>query len=168
MSARGASGTPMTARRVAVGALGLWGLVHVLGGTLLVAAGTGDARDAVLAYATGAAPDGLTGVAAPAVARLVQFHGFNLAIAGVAVTAMAWRALRRWPTGVSPSLAVVTVADVGLVAFLLVPGTMAVTDGLPGPMLLAVALVAAWRAGWRPRRSRTSDDVELARLGRAA
>lgn len=141
--------TTSLAQRTAVTSLVLWGLLHLVGGVVLVAAATGSAEDAMVAYATALTTGPVDAATADAITGLVGFHGFNIAAAGVAVAVLAWRSRGRDGSLTTP-LVVASIADVGLIAFLLVPGVMAAADGAPGVVLLAVALAAAWRAGTRP------------------
>lgn len=131
------------ARRTAVGSMILWGLLHVVGGIVLIAQATGSGSDAIAAYATALPPVDLSGPASKAVTGLVGFHGFNIAAAGAAVTTLAWIRRRDARSHWRTPLTVAAVADIGLVAFLLIPGVMATADGAPGLVLLLVALAAA-------------------------
>lgn len=142
---------PVAARRIAIGALALWGVVHIIGGAVLVATGFQGATTALTTLGTGLdpAPGPVDGAAAAAIEGLVRFHGLNILLGGVAVTALAIRARTSWSPSMVPALLIVATLDLGLVAFLLLPGVMAVGDGLPGPVLLAVVLAATWRVGLR-------------------
>lgn len=130
------------APRIAVGSMILWGLLHVVGGLVLVAASSASGPDAIAAYATALPAVDLTDAADRAVRGLVGFHGFNIAAAGTAVAVLAWRGPDATPSIWLTPLIVATVADIGLVVFLLAPGIMATTDGAPGIALLLVALAA--------------------------
>ena len=141
-------------RRIAIGALVAWGVLHVVGGGALVAtAYTNGARAALELLGTGARAGAFAAEPAPVAQGVLGFHGFNLLVAGAAVLALAVRAARRdWPRGVTTSFALILAADAGLVLFMLAPGYMSLTDGIWGPLLLVPALMAAWSAGWRPRQ----------------
>lgn len=148
-------GAQLRVRRMAIGALGVWGLVHIVGGAALIAAGFEGATSALTMLGTGLTPPPgpIDGTTATAVEGLVQFHGLNVLLGGIAVTVLAWRARTSWTKSVAPALLVVAALDLGLVVFLLAPGVMAIGDGLPGPVLLVVALAAVWRVGVRPAAS---------------
>lgn len=138
------------AHRTAWIALLLWGVLHMVGGLVLVAAGSGTADEAVEGYASGLDAVALSGPGVDAVPAIVGFHGFNIAAAGVAVAVLAWRSRTALARAFDAGVLVALVADVGLVAFFLVPGVMAAADGAPGIVLLVVALTAGLASGWRP------------------
>lgn len=124
---------------VFVGSLAVWGVVHVVGGASLLLAG---ARDGLLTLGASVADSVPTSPGA-ATAALLQFHSLNVLLGGVAVLGLllAWRRRRRdWHLGVA--LAVAVALDVGLIAFMLVPGVMPLSQGFIGPALVLVALVA--------------------------
>ena len=129
-------------RKAATISLLLWGLLHVLGGLSVMFSAADPATG--LASLASAAPSGsIPTDPGPIVVAVLGFHGFNLAMAGIAVTLITLkRTWRRWPEGVAIGLVVAGVADAGLIIFLLAPGHMPLAEGLWGPALLAVALVA--------------------------
>ncbi len=133
-------------------ALGLWGAVHLVGGATLLPLSGADGLDSLAPNATSTPAD--PGEAAAAV---MHFHGFNIAVAGLAVLVLAvlWRRSgRTWQLGVATGLAVVL--DVGLVLYLVGPGLLPPSQGLPGLGLLAVALVAM-TVGARTRAGEPSE-----------
>lgn len=136
------------ARRTAVTGMVLWGLLHLVGGAVMMIASFGNGPDAVGTYATGLPAVELTATAASAATGLVGFHGFNIAAAGMAVTWLAWRRRTGPATEWRTPLVIAGIADIGLVVFLLIPGVMSAADGAPGIGLLLVALAgtAAARA----------------------
>ncbi len=139
-------------RRATLVALGAWGAMHVLGGLSLVVQATTDGSRAALESLAGSAPpEDVPLDPGPVVEGVLAFHGADIAAAGLAVLWIATvTARRRWPTGVGPALLLVTVLDLGLVAFLVAPGHTPSSDGIWGPLLLVVALGSAVLAGWRP------------------
>lgn len=141
-------------RRATLLALGLWGAIHVVGGLSLVIGSIHDGGGAALESLAGsAAPEEVPTDPGPVVEGVLAFHGADIAVAGLAVLWVATiTARRRWPTGVGPALLLVTVLDLGLVAFLVAPGHTPWAEGLWGPLLLVVAGGSAVQAGWRPGR----------------
>ncbi|NNF03184.1 MAG: hypothetical protein HKN17_01855, partial [Rhodothermales bacterium] len=119
----------------------LWGVVHVLGGAMmLIAHAEGGASQVLDMVGTGPSAGMVADSFAPVVDSVVGFHAFNLLWIGVAVTVLStlWfrtgRRVHFWMT-----LMLVTAADAGLVAFMLVPGTIAGSDAAIG--------LALWAAG---------------------
>ena len=140
MSTQPASGA--WAARVAMAGLLLWGLVHVAGGFSLLAADTVEGLETLGPNASDSVPtepgDATTG--------LLRFHSLNIAIGGIAVTALAavwWRRRTRWQLDVA--VAVAAALDIGLVLYLVVPGILPAGQGLIGPVLVAISATAAIR-----------------------
>ncbi len=120
--------------------LGLWGAVHVVGGLSLVATDTVAGLETLGSEAI----DSVPAEPGEATEALVRFHGLNIALGGVAVLGLTiawWRSRRSGP--LFTALAVGVALDVGLLAFLVIPGTMPVTDGFFGPVLLVAAVLGA-------------------------
>ncbi|MDP2470682.1 MAG: hypothetical protein Q8W46_07445 [Candidatus Palauibacterales bacterium] len=120
----------------------LWGIIHVLGGaamlaTLRSAGGAGVLR--MIATADpGSAPDSVPEI----VTAVAGFHSWNLLwigalVAGVALT-LNWRNRR---SGFWINLTLAGAADAGLVAFMLAPGLMRLSDGLIGIVLFGLAFM---------------------------
>lgn len=136
---------PTSTRRLAratVITLTLWGLLHIVGGGALMLAST--ATDATGLVALGSAVEISEFPETPnaVVQALIGFHGMNIAFAGLAVTLLSVaRSWRYWPRGVQSSLLIAGAADIGLLVYLLGPGYMKLSDGIWGPLLLAIALV---------------------------
>ena len=128
--------------RATVIALTLWGLLHIVGGGALMVAAT--ATDTTGLAALGSAVDvsQLPETPNAVVQALIGFHGMNIAFAGMAVTLLSvgW-SWRQWPRGVPSSLLIAGAADIGLLVYLLGPGYMKLSDGIWGPLLLAIALL---------------------------
>lgn len=126
-------------RRVATVSLALWGLVHVVGGASLLLLDGREGLDTLAPSAPVPAPS----TPGDGAAALVHFHGFDIAAAGLAVLALAvwWSTSgRRWQLGCA--VAIAAVLDVGLLAYLVLPGLLPAGEGLLGPGLLVLALVA--------------------------
>ena len=125
----------MRARNVAVGALAVWGVVHVLGGVSLLAA---EPADALRTLGPG------SGVSTPddVMSGVIRFHALNIALGGIGVTILAWLAHggRSW-AGWS-AVAIAVALDVGLLIFLVGPGILPATEGSIGPVLAAAAVIA--------------------------
>lgn len=125
--------------RVAAVVLGLWGLLHVIGGASLLFF---DGREGLETLAPDAPPPA-SGTSLEAAAAIVHFHGLNIALGGMAVLALAaWWAMRgqTWQLGVA--LAVAVALDIGLLAYLVAPGHLPASQGLLGPSLLGLGLLA--------------------------
>jgi hypothetical protein len=137
------------ARNVALVALGLWGVLHIVGGGAEVATTLGDGGRAGLELlAENATARDIPAEPGPVAESVIAFHGFLIAACGVAVLAIVVGATRtRWPAGLFAALAIVAVADAGLIVFLVAPGYIPLSSALWGPALLALALVAVRLAG---------------------
>ena len=102
-------------------AYSLWGLLHL------------NAAYAVYSLGTGLAPGMAQG-------RVFQ-DAWNLLFFGVTGIAVAWTLnIRNSVSGYWINLGVITLADTGLIFFVLVPGYMPLWPGLAGPLL--------WVLGW--------------------
>ncbi|MGE0228358.1 MAG: hypothetical protein AB7I38_04770 [Dehalococcoidia bacterium] len=141
-------------RRVALGSLLAWGAMHVGGGAVLIATAQSEGGRAGLELlGSRAGATDFPSDAGPVTEAVLAFHGLNLLLAGAAVVVLTLFLARvAWPRGVSTAFGLIAAADLGLIVFLLAPGYMSPLDGVWGPLLFAVALLAAWAAGWRPRQ----------------
>jgi len=131
----------------------LWGIVHVLGAALQLAALRSQGGAGLTAMISTARPFDAQATAVPgASAAFMGMGAFNLLWIGVLVTVVAvtlnWRNAR---LGYWLNLGVVGATDAGLLWALLVPGVMAWSDGLVGLALFATAVVCSTlgRAGVR-------------------
>lgn len=124
--------------RVAVAGLVLWGLVHMIGGAALMVDDTANGLESV----GGSALETIPADPGDVVAGLLRFHGINIAIGGLAVLGLtiAWRR-RRALWQLNAALAIAVALDIGLLAFMVLPGVMPVGDGFIGPALVLVALI---------------------------
>lgn len=128
-------------------AIGAWGALHLVAGAMLLAGATDTegVRDALSTL--GSAVSVGDGEIGDATASVVRFHAFNLAWIGAVVFAIAIVMRRRFELPlIAATTALVIFADLGLTAFMLAPGVMEPTDGLPGIVLAAVGLPAIWAA----------------------
>lgn len=124
---------------VALTALALWGLVHVIGGVSLLVADISDGLETLGPNVTGTVPAN-PGDAAEA---LLRFHSLNIVLGGIAVLALTaawWRTRHRWQLDVA--VAVAAALDIGLIAFFVIPDVLPASQGLIGPVLVIVAVAA--------------------------
>lgn len=138
---------------VALTALALWGLVHVIGGVSLLVADTGDGLGTLGPNATASVPNN-PGDTAEA---LLRFHSLNIVLGGIAVlglTAAWWRTRHRWQLDVA--IAVAAALDVGLIAFFVIPEVLPANQGLIGPVLAIVAAAAAISLHRHPQPSQAT------------
>ncbi len=145
----------MRAHRLGAIAYVLWGVLHVGFGVGLLVALRGSGGDALALIGTArdraTIPDALGGVGEAVLAQ----HAWNLVAIGVAAAALGatlnWRNDR---LGFWLNLAIVSVADLGFIAFVLAPGHIRVVDGLAGPALwiAGAALTAMGQAALRRER----------------
>ena len=145
------------ARWVTFVSLMVWGAIHVAGGVALL---TADTTDGLRTLGSRVA-DSVPLDPGSAASGLLQFHGLNIALAGaaVAILAVSWfRSGVRWRLDVS--LAVAIGFDIGLILFLVLPGLLPPSEGLIGPALALIALVAS--IGLR----RDGDDTAVTRTRR--
>ncbi len=119
----------------------LWGLIHILGGVVLIQqAQSGGAGAALATLGTAVPPEQLRQVTGGVAQAVLAFFGWNWVWIGLLVLVVAvrlnWRAS---PAGYWINLFVAGASDLGLVLLLLVPGYMAIADGWPGPLLWLLA-----------------------------
>lgn len=121
----------------------LWGLVHVAGAGMQLATLNSGGGGALGAMVSTARPyDPQVSPIPLAAGALMGMGSFNLLWIGLLV---AWIAVRmNWrnsPTGYWLNLGIVGATDLGLLLFLLLPGTMAWSDGSIGIVLFLAAAV---------------------------
>jgi hypothetical protein len=133
----------MKLKTIAMFTIGGWGLLHLVGGIVLLSEAAGDAHGALESLGSGIGA--VSGDPGPAAESVVRFHAFNIAWIGAVVFGLAL-AMRKRLTALplATVTALILFADIGLATFMLAPGTMALTDGLPGITLAAIGLTAAW------------------------
>lgn len=124
----------------------LWGVVHVLGGIVMLLTLEHDGGAAVFRMLATAAPTAVPDAFPGVATAVLGFHAWNMVWIGGLVTVVAiglnWRNRR---LGFWLNLVLAGAADLGLVAALLLPGHMRLTDGLPGLVLfLPAAGLTAW------------------------
>lgn len=134
----------------------LWGVVHVLGGAVMLAsAWSGNTAETLKMFAT--ADEALAGTEAnPVMDAVIAFHAFNILWFGAAAVVIA--VLYNWKNdrqGFWLNALLIGLADLGLILTLVGPGYMSFADGSPGIVLggLAIVLAAiALRAGNQTQR----------------
>jgi hypothetical protein len=121
----------------------LWGLVHIVGGVVLLQQLSAEGLTAVLASLGSALPQAeLPVISGGVTAAVVAFFAFNWVWIGLLVLGVGLRL--NWlnsPTGYWLNLSVAGASDLGLFIFLLRPGYMALADGWPGPLLWLLAAI---------------------------
>jgi hypothetical protein len=139
--------TTTTNRAAKTGAVfyALWGLLHVIGGAVQLATLNGEGGAALTRMISSARPLGPEAAAVPAAAAAFMGMGaFNILWIGLLVTLIAltmnWRNSR---LGYWLNLGIVGATDLGLLVALLLPGTMAWSDGGLGLSLYALALITS-------------------------
>ncbi len=129
----------MRAHRVAAVFYGAWGALHVAFGLMMLIAGlSGTGGDAARIVAT-AAPEAV-GEPAAAVGGIILQHAWNLLMFGVIVGALAVWNWRREALVINTVIA--SAADIGFIAFVLIPGHITLADGLLGPILWIGGVIA--------------------------
>ncbi len=123
----------------------LWGLLHVVGGAVQLATLSGEGGAALTRMISSGAP--LTEASAQVPAAAARFMGmgaYNILWIGALVTMIAtalnWQNSR---LGYWLNLGIVGATDLGLLVALLLPGTMAWSDGGLGISLFLLALGAS-------------------------
>lgn len=124
----------------------LWGVVHVLGGTVMLLTLGNDGGAAVFRMLATVNPGTVPDAVPPVATAVLGFHAWNMVWIGALVTVLAirfnWRNQR---LGFWLNRVLAGAADLGLVATLLMPGHMRVADGLPGLVLFVpAAVLTAW------------------------
>jgi len=125
---------------IALAALTLWGLVHVIGGTTLLVADTHDGLETLGPNVDATVPTD----PGDATEALLRFHSLNIVLGGLGVLALAatwWRTRNRWQLDIA--LAIAAALDIGLIAFFVIPDVLPASEGLIGPLLVAIATAGA-------------------------
>lgn len=116
---------------------GLWGLIHVAGGGLLLADALSDhPENALKSLGSALSETDFPAADNPVVRAVVSFHSFNLLWMGLAAMIIAltlnWKNSK---TGFFLNGALIGLADAGLIAFMLAPGIIKLEEGIIGPVL---------------------------------
>lgn len=116
---------------------GIWGLIHVAGGAMLLADASSDnPTKALISIGSGFPETEIPAVTHPASAGVLAFHSFNLLWMGLVVAAVAFT--MNWKNskaGFWFNTAIIGFADIGLIVFMLVPGIVKFEEGIIGPVL---------------------------------
>ena len=114
----------------------LWGLLHMAGGAGLLA-GLWQSPEAGYAfYRTAGGPQSALAGA------ILGYLAYVFVAAGLAAAVIALLANRRNdPLGLAANSSLILMVEVGLIAFLLIPGHLGFTDALPGFILAAIGIV---------------------------
>lgn len=117
---------------------GLWGVLHIIGGFSLVSAALTSGTVFLENFGGGAIIDAANAEA------IFAFHGFNIAWIGLVVLVSAiklnWNNSR---VGYWFNAILAGFSDLGLLVFLMLPGHIAIAEGMIGIILFAIALVAS-------------------------
>jgi hypothetical protein len=131
---------------------GLWGLLHLVGGSAILATTLANGPAAGFAFYE------QSGGEYPALAgAILAMNSFTIAWVGALVTVIAFTL--NWRNDCSGFLLNVTLAglmDVALVAFLLTPGFVSLGDALNGISLLVLAVVFSSLGLLRQRKASVS------------
>jgi hypothetical protein len=138
------------APKLAAVAYVLWGIVHVLGGLSLMQAAMAGS-DAFLQMLTGESFAPTSSERGESFTQEVfAFHAFNICWMGIVSIVVAIRLnWRNVSIGYWINLAVVGLADLGLILFMVIPGVIPLSNAWIGPALFVVALACATVARWR-------------------
>lgn len=139
----------MVPARIGAAFFGLWGLLHVVGGSAILAAALGGGPAAGYAFYEQSAGE------YPAVAgAILAMNSFTIAWVGALVIVIA--ATMNWRnncTGFALNLVLAGLMDVALVVFLLAPGFVTTRDAMLGISLLVIAATFSSLGLLRQRRA---------------
>ena len=114
----------------------LWGLLHVAGGVAILL-GLADSPEAGFAfYRTAGGPQSALAGA------ILGYMAYFFVVSGLAATAIAILFNRRNdPVGLAANSLLILAVELGLIAFLVIPGHLGFTDALPGFILAGIGIV---------------------------
>jgi hypothetical protein len=142
----------MVFARIGAVFFGLWGLLHLVGGSAILAAALGSGPAAGYAFYEQSAG------AYPAVAgAILAMNSFTIAWVGALVIVIA--VTRNWRnecSGFALNLVLAGLMDVALVVFLLAPGYVTPGDALLGISLLVLAVIFSSLGLLRQRKASTA------------
>lgn len=121
----------------------LWGVMHAMIGIQILALNIGESTHAVIATLySDPGPIVTPEQLGPVIAGLMNQHGWNLLWFGIfaAVVGAVWN-WRNSTSGYWVNLAVVSLADIGFIGAILIPGYINLWMGIWGPILWVLALI---------------------------
>lgn len=132
----------MTHYRIGAIAYALWGIAHLVGGAMLLAAATQGTE--AFAFALSGKPTAIPSILVAT--QVFQYHAFNIAWIGLTVLLVAvllgWRNSAK---GFWINLALVGFADLGLLVFMVRPGIISIGEASIGLGLFALAFIFSWQ-----------------------
>lgn len=114
----------------------LWGIIHIIGGAVLLSTSM-EGADTFVKALTGGELLGLK-----AAKWVFAFHSYNIMWMGVLAILIA--VLMNWKNSTAGywiNMAVVGFADLGLIIFMVLPGVMSISNAWIGPLLFLFAFV---------------------------
>ncbi len=121
-----------------IGATGfiLWGALHMLGGGMILAAALSDPTAGFATYQTAQGSyDALAGA-------ILSYFAYGLVALGLAAAIIG--ILGNWnnsATALMANTVLVVATEIGLIAFLLVPGHLPVVQAMPGFVLAGIGII---------------------------
>ena len=140
--------------RLGAGLFVAWGLLHVLGGAMILASSLSDAGAALRDMASGAAAGDVGAGMSPVAGALLSYHAFNLTWLGALVALIG--ATLNWRNdgaGFWLNFSIVGMVDLGLAVWFLRTGYITLSEGLIGVTLFAGAALISGAARWMEGRS---------------
>ena len=128
--------------RIGAGFFVAWGLLHILGGSMILAGSLKNAQNALSEMAGGAGAAEFAGAAGPVVGSLLSYHAFNLTWLGAAVVLVGVRL--NWHNtslGFWLNAGLVGMVDLGLGIWFLATGYIALSEGMAGISLFVGAVL---------------------------
>jgi len=131
------------AHKIAAVLYALWGLLHIYFGIwMLYALGTEGAAAVIAIVGSGVDPSTLPTELDPVTAATIGQHAWNILWFGIFALVVA--VLFNWKNSVAgywANLVVVSAADSGFAVAIMIPGYIALADGIEGPLLWIPALI---------------------------
>jgi len=122
---------------------GLWGVLHIYFGVwMLYALSTEGAAAVIAIVGSGVPASTLPTVLDPVTAATIGQHAWNILWFGIFALVVA--VLLNWKNSVAgywANLVVVSAADSGFAVAIMIPGYIALADGIEGPLLWIPALI---------------------------
>ena len=124
--------------RLGATAFALWGILHIVGATMILMALMRSGASGAYAYY------GLEGEDLPDIAgSVLGYFSYMIVLAGAAALGVAVRLnSRNSEIGLAINTALTLLVEIGLIVFLLVPGHVGIVESAPGLLLAALGIVA--------------------------